>query len=160
MSSRRTSLSEKRWSVATLTEAHPTLALDANVLIYLLEGIEPLGVPARRVLEVVESGAVSACLATVGLVEILSGPARHRETAVFEETAEELRSLPLRLVALDADIAEDAAWLRGTEGMGLADALHLASARAAGATAFLTNDRRIRSRPGLEVIYLDEIEAA
>ncbi len=153
-------MSEKPWSVATLTEAHPRLALDANVLIYLLEGIEPLGVPARRLLEAVESGAVSACLATAGQVEILSGPARHGEAAVFEETAEELRSLPLRLVPLDPDIAEDAAWIRGTEGIGLADAIHLASARAAGATAFITNDRRIRTRPGLEVIYLDEIEAA
>ena len=32
------------------------------------------------------------------------------------------------------------------------------TARAAGATAFVTNDRRIKSRPGLEVLYLDDLE--
>ncbi len=43
--------------------------------------------------------------------------------------------------------------------MALADAMHLASARAAGATAFVTNDRRIRGSSKLEVIYLDDLEA-
>jgi hypothetical protein len=34
----------------------------------------------------------------------------------------------------------------------------LACARAAGATAFITNDRRIRGSAKLEVVYLDELE--
>lgn len=42
----------------------------------------------------------------------------------------------------------------------MGDAIHLATARAAGATALVTNDRRIRSVPRLEVIYLDDIAAA
>jgi len=52
---------------------------------------------------------------------------------------------------------QDAAWISGRTGAGLPDAVHLACARAAGATAFLTNDRRIRSRPTLEVVYLDDL---
>jgi predicted nucleic acid-binding protein len=43
--------------------------------------------------------------------------------------------------------------------MSLADAIHMASARAAGATAFVTNDRRVRGSAKLEVVYLDELEA-
>ena len=39
----------------------------------------------------------------------------------------------------------------------MADAIHVASARAAGATALITNDRRIRARTGLEVLYLDDL---
>ena len=31
------------------------------------------------------------------------------------------------------------------------------AARAAGATAFITNDRRIKSRPNLDVFYLDDL---
>lgn len=42
-------MSEKRWSVATLIDAHSRIALDASVLISLPEGIEPLGIRARRV---------------------------------------------------------------------------------------------------------------
>jgi len=49
----------------------------------------------------------------------------------------------------------EAAILRGSTPLSTADAIHLATARLAGATAFVTNDRRIRSTPGLEVLYLD-----
>jgi predicted nucleic acid-binding protein len=160
MSSRRPFVSGKRWSIATLSEAHQRIAIDANILIYVLEGVAPLGAAAQALLDAMEAGTFNASLATIGQLEILTGPARREAAAVFEETAEEIRALRLRLVALDPAVAEDAAWLRGQSALGLADAVHLASARAAGATAFVTNDRRIRSRPGLEVVYLDEIEAA
>jgi predicted nucleic acid-binding protein len=52
----------------------------------------------------------------------------------------------------------DAAVIGGIRGLSLADAVHLACARAAGATAFVTNDRRIRGSRKLEVVYLDELE--
>ena len=55
-------------------------------------------------------------------------------------------------------IAEDAAWLRGQGQLDLADAIHVAAARTTGATAFITNDRRIKSRPNLDVFYLDDLE--
>ena len=55
-------------------------------------------------------------------------------------------------------IAEDAAWIRGHSRLGLADAIHVAAARATGATAFITNDRRIKPRPNLDVFYLDDLE--
>ncbi len=39
------------------------------------------------------------------------------------------------------------------------DAIHLATARHAGASFFLTNDDRIPSLPGLEVVVLEELAA-
>ena len=39
----------------------------------------------------------------------------------------------------------------------MADAIHVATARAGGATAPITNDRRIRSRPNLAAFYLDDL---
>jgi predicted nucleic acid-binding protein len=101
---------------------------------------------------------VEGVLATVGLTEVLVGPARWGDAASFEMAAETVRNLGFLFQPLDPGTAEDAAWLRGTTGADLPDAMHLASARAAGATAFVTNDRRIRSRPGLEVVYLDDLE--
>jgi len=65
----------------------------------------------------------------------------------------------IRVVSLDRATAEDAAWIQGSLGIGLEDAVHLASARNAGATAFVTNDRRLRSIPRLEVVYLDDLVA-
>lgn len=70
-----------------------------------------------------------------------------------------MRDLGFRIVSMDASVAEDAAWIRGQTGLSLPEAVHLAAARAGGATAFVTNDRRIKSRPGLEVVYLDDLVA-
>ena len=136
---------------------HRRVAVDANVLIYLLQADELRGERARAVIDAVEQGRLSGVLATVGGLEVLTGPAKARDQAGFERTAEEVRSLPLQLVGLSASIAEDAAWLRGSDGLRMADAIHVASARAAGATALITNDRRIRARTGLEVYYLDDL---
>jgi len=150
-------LSERSWSIRDLELAHRRVAVDANVLIYLLQADELRGERARAVIDAVEQGRLSGVLATVGGLEVLTGPAKARDQAGFERTAEEVRSLPLQLVGLSASIAEDAAWLRGSDGLRMADAIHVASARAAGATALITNDRRIRAQANLDVFYLDDL---
>jgi predicted nucleic acid-binding protein len=63
----------------------------------------------------------------------------------------------LSVETIGPDLAGDAAVIRGIRGMSLADAVHLASARAVGATAFVTNDRRLRGSSKLEVVYLDDL---
>jgi predicted nucleic acid-binding protein len=151
-------VNEKPWSPATLATDHPLVALDANVLIYVLEGSEEFGARARAVVDAVDDGLLSASMATVGQVEILAGPARIGDAGLFERTADEIRSLGITLVPLTSTVAEDAAWLRGQGGLDLADAIHVAGARAAGATALITNDRRIRPRPSLDVLYLDDMD--
>jgi predicted nucleic acid-binding protein len=150
-------VNEKPWSPATVASDHRLVALDANILIYVLEGNEAFGARARAVVDAIDGGALAASMATVGQVEILAGPARIGDAGVFERTADEIRSLGITLVPLTPAVAEDAAWIRGTSGAGLADAIHVAGARAAGATAFITNDRRIKSRPNLDVFYLDDL---
>ena len=70
-----------------------------------------------------------------------------------------MRDLPISIISLSGAIAEDAAWIWGASGIGLEDAVHLATARASGATAFVTNDRRLRPIPNLDVIYLDDLVA-
>ncbi len=150
-------MSEKPWSPAILANDHRLVALDANVLIYVLEGSETFGPRARALVDAIDDRVLAGSMATVGQVEILAGPARIGDATVFERTADEIRSLGLTIVPLTSAIAEDAAWLRGQGGLDLADAIHVAGARAAGATALITNDRRIRSRPNLEVFYLDDL---
>jgi len=138
---------------------HQKIGLDSNVLIYLIETRGPLADVVAIIVDMIADGQVVGVLSAIGLVEILVGPARVGDARLFETTAEALRDLPIRVVPLSGAIAEDAAWIRGASGVGLEDAVHLASARAAGATAFVTNDRRIRAIPNLDVIYLDDIVA-
>jgi predicted nucleic acid-binding protein len=78
---------------------------------------------------------------------------------LFERTAATVRDLGLRLVALDGQVAEDAAWIRGRTGASMRDAIHLACAVRSGATAFVTNDRRMPSLPKLARVILDDLVA-
>lgn len=154
-------MSEPPDTVARVITRHQRIAVDSNVLIYVLDARGDEGRCAAQLLDAIEAGGGIALLATIGLVEILAGPARADDGARFEAAADELRSIRnLRAVPLSAEMAVDAAWIRGAATLSLPDSVHLATARAAGATAFVTNDRRIRSRPGLEVIYLSDLIAA
>jgi predicted nucleic acid-binding protein len=150
-------VSDGRVSIRQILDGHRRLALDSNVLVYLLEGDETRAEPVARIVDAIGDGRVEGVLATVALGEVLVGPAQRGNAAAFEMTAATIRSLGFHVHPLDAETAEDAAWIRGTTGVGLADAIHLASARAAGATALITNDRRIRSSPKLAVVYLDDL---
>lgn len=152
-------LSESDFGPISALRGHRQIALDSNVLIYLIETQGPLAEAAATVVDRIVEGHLTAVLSAIGLVEILTGPARAGNAVAFETTAEVLRDLPIRVAPLSVQIAEDAAWIRGAAGVGLEDAVHLASARASGATAFVTNDRRLRSIPSLDVIYLDDLVA-
>jgi len=133
---------------------HAIVALDSNVLIYLFDGHGPLADAAEALIDGIAEGAASGVLASVALTEVLTRPAALGDGVLFERYAEELQAIPnLRIVGLDAEIAIDAAWGR-SGGRDLGDAVHVATARRAGATGFVTNDQRIRGRSGVEIIQL------
>lgn len=141
-----------------LLRGHRRVGIDSNVLIYLLEQPGPLADSAGSVLDAIAAGEAEGIMATLMLTEACAGPAHAGDQAMVERYSDELTSLEnVRLIPLTAEIAVDAAAIRGTGSLGLADAIHLASARGAGATAFVTNDRRIKSAPTVEVLYLDDL---
>lgn len=137
---------------------HSTVALDSNVFVYLFESSGPLSEAAAAAVDAVNGRRV--IFASVGLVEVLGGPARGGDRALMERYVDEIRSVDgLVVIDLDADIAFAAAVERGRSGETLGDAIHVATARASGASALITNDRRLRSSPGLEVIPLTKFAA-
>ena len=151
-------MSEKTWSVETLIARHRKVALDSNVLIYLLDDTGRLGELAGTLLDAIDTGRLSGVMASLGIVEALTGPARSGDGAAFERAADEIRGLRIEVLGLSGRIAEDAARLRGgARRLGLQDAVHVATARAVNATAFITNDQRIPSTAQLEVYILDQL---
>lgn len=141
-----------------LFSQHRRVGIDSNVLIYLFEGTGAEADTAGTLLDAIAAGEAEGILATLAISEVGTGPARVGDTAMVRRYADELSSLEnVRLIQLDRDIAVEAALIRGSSSLSLADAIHLASAKVSGATAFVTNDRRISSVPGLEVQYLDEL---
>jgi predicted nucleic acid-binding protein len=141
-----------------LLERHSRVAIDSNVLIYLLEGSAELAEKCGLLLDAIAAGEGEGVLATLALAEICSGPARSNDMAMVDRYADELSSLEgVRIVPLDRAVAVQSAVIRGSSNLSIADAIHLATARHAGATAFVTNDRRITPIHRLDVVYLDQI---
>lgn len=143
--------------VADLARTHRRIGIDSNVVIYALEGSGPESDTARAVFNLMATGACNGVLSILGLIEVLVGPARHAGDALVQRYADELMELEgLTVTGIDRDAAIEAAHVRA-EGTALADAIHLASARRFGASAFLTNDRRLKPLQGLRVIALPDL---
>lgn len=140
-----------------LAREHQRIGIDSNVVIYALEGSGPESEAARAVFDLMATGACSGVLSILGLIEVLVGPARHAGDALVQRYADELNELGgVSITGIDRETAIEAAHVRA-QGTGLADAIHLASARRSGASAFLTNDRRLKSLRGLEMIALPDL---
>jgi predicted nucleic acid-binding protein len=150
-------VSERLGSVSRLPARHRRVAIDSSALIYLTEGDPVRAEPVARVVDAVAAGEIDGSISTIALAEVLVGPARSGETAAFERLAATILDLGLRIVPLDASVAEDAAWIRGRSGMAMPDAIVIASARAAEATVLLTNDRGIAAQPRLDIVYVDDL---
>jgi predicted nucleic acid-binding protein len=148
-------------TTAEAVQRHRRIGLDSNLFIYLADDVQPWADRAAELVTAIEAGHTGGVLSAIGLTEVLSGPSRDGDLGRLERTNDEIRAIPgLRIVPVGPEIAADAAVIRGLRGLTLPDAIHLATARATGATAFITNDRRLRGSAKLEVIYLDDLEPA
>jgi len=147
-------------TVDELCSRHRRIAFDANVFIYLFEGSGALSLAAASILDAISAGRSTGIAATIALSELIAGPVRAGDQTMAERYLDAIRSIEhLHVVPATAEIAADAGVVRGRTGLTLADALHVATARAAGASAMVTNDRRIRSMLQLDVVQLADLVA-
>ncbi|MFH1475358.1 MAG: type II toxin-antitoxin system VapC family toxin [Chloroflexota bacterium] len=147
-------------TIDELCNRHRRIAFDANVFIHLCEGSGPLARTAVSVLDAVSAGRVTGLIATIALSEVIVGPVRAGDETMAERYLDAIRSIEhLHVEPATVEIAAGAGFVRGRTGMTLADALHVATARAAGASVLVTNDRRIRPTPQLDVVQLADLVA-
>jgi len=124
--------------------AGASVYVDSNVLIYLLQGDPAFGGVARSFLADCSDGRYQACISDAVCSEVLTGPYRSGDAHAVDAARALLDStdLFLHLHHSHADFVR-AAQLRGQQGLGFADALHLATAANNGCDALVTNDRRL-----------------
>ena len=121
------------------------IALDSNIIIYVLDSASPFSKPAQLLLKKIEGSESQVFLSTVARTEILHQP--YQVSVVIGEKAKQLLSSFgfITFVEVSVDIADKAAELCARVGAKLKniDAIHLATALSVGATEFWTNDREL-----------------
>jgi predicted nucleic acid-binding protein len=136
------------------------VAFDATVFVYLFESTGQLAAAAIAMANAVSARRLTGVVSSVALAEVIVRPIRIGDDTMGERYADAIRSIENRhVVPVTIEIAVEAGFVRGRTSLTLADAIHLAMARQAGASAFVTNDRRLRSMPELAVIQLADLVA-
>lgn len=132
---------------------HPVLLVDTAPIIYWLEGHPRFSERFAPVFSAAECGAASIVISTVTLAEVLAGPLRTGNELLTAQYREALtRSLGWQVLSLDVDTAVEAARVRTAYRLRLPDAIQVATAIRAGATALVTHDRALRRVRGLRVV--------
>ncbi len=123
------------------------IVLDSSVVIAHLDATDALNAAATKALD--EYAEDDLRLPASAYAECLVDPAAKGALSVARDR---IGALGLRLVPIDAAIAERAAVLRGDRSLRLPDALVLATAEELDVDLVLTGDRRWRTFPRVRVI--------
>ena len=138
---------------------HRLVGIDSSIVIYAMEADPVFGGVSREVLNLVTAGELQAAMSTFVISEALVVPYRVGTHEAAEQYLGALQREPnLAILQPDLDICREAARLRAEHrSLRLPDAIHLATAIAARASAFVTNDQRLPAVPGIDLLQLSEL---
>ena len=131
-----------------------TFFLDANVIIYRVEAVEPFNHQVLVVLQelVAKHPNAGFAVSRLSMMECLVKPLREQNSADIDRYRGFFASTGLHVVEMNAFVIETATILRARNGLRTPDAIQAASAISIkGPVTFLTGDRHFRSVPGLNV---------
>jgi predicted nucleic acid-binding protein len=145
--------------MADLAAAIPRGALvgiDTVTFIYHLELAPTYRGIVRPFFTALERGTFQAVTSVMTLLEIAVRPLQLQRPDIADDYELLLLEYPnLRVCGIDSEIARRAAELRAQYRVDVADSLQLATALKAGASLFVTNDRRLARVSGIGVLLLD-----
>lgn len=145
-----------------VTEIFPPGALvgvDTAIFIYHFEAHPEFGARARAFFrDCVDTGRNPAVTSVVTLAEVLTRPKSMGRGDLVARYREYLEGATrMRLIPIDATVAEQAADLRARHSLRLPDAFQIAACLSAGATVLLSNDARLKQVQDLKIVLLSEI---
>jgi predicted nucleic acid-binding protein len=137
------------------------VGLDTSIFICHLEA-NPIYIPlTKTIFESMEKGKFKGVTSAITLMELTVLPWRMGYENVAREYEAVLVNFPnLSIVEVDRDVARLGAKLRADYNFTPADALQVAGSLQAGATAFLTNDKKLSGlQKVIEILILDDFVA-
>lgn len=132
------------------------VALDTAAFIYWIEEHPDYLEVVAPVFRAADVGAIEIVSSALTLLEVLVVPYRAGQLHLAERYEALLtRARNVHLIDIDQAQLRSAAQLRAIHGVRTPDALQLSAALATRSTAFITNDRRLPSIPGLDIVQLN-----
>jgi predicted nucleic acid-binding protein len=133
--------------------------LDANIVIYIVEGVPAYLDQIRALMTAVNAGEIIAVTSELPLAETLVKPLKDQQPALQQAYKIFLTPTPaFELIPISRAILEDAARLRPTTKLKLPDAIHRATALSYQCDSFLTNDDVFESLNMTQVRILSDVD--
>jgi predicted nucleic acid-binding protein len=123
------------------------IALDTNVIIYFIEGIEPQASKVEKILDTIIKGKDEGLVSTITIAEVLTGFYITGDTIKADKAKKLLKDLTLngiKILPVTFEIADLAANLRAKRGGGLPDALIVATALNQEANCIYSQDKDLQ----------------
>ncbi len=138
---------------------HQLIGLDTSVFIYHLEAHSTYLPLTKAILNGVQNGQWQAVTSVVTIMALTVHPWRLNRPNIAWQYEAILAHFPnLRLIEIDRDAARRAAQLRAAYNIRPADALQVASALVNQATAWISNDKKLKRLSSIiDTIILDEV---
>lgn len=131
------------------------VALDTQIFIYFIEEEGRFLPLIKPLFEAIDRGELVAVTSGLSLMEVLVVPYRSGNSALADRYESLLtNSRGLRFIEVDRRLLKAAAHLRAAFMLKPPDAIQMAAALVGGCNSFLTNDRRIPTVPGLNILQL------
>jgi predicted nucleic acid-binding protein len=134
------------------------VGLDTAPLIYFIEENPTYINMMDAFFEAMDRGEFRVVTSVITLLEVLVYPLRQLDTTLANRYRNILSFSPsLRTVEVSREIAEKAAELRAIYNLQTPDSIQMATAIVNRASFFLTNDVRLPSISGLQVLVLEDL---
>ena len=131
------------------------IGIDTAAFIYFIEENQRFSATIAPLFQAADAGELELIASALTLLEVLVVPYRAGNIELAERYEAILtRSRGVRMIDLTRDHMRLAAQLRATMTITTPDALQLAGCLASRCSAFVTNDRRLPTIPGLRIIQL------
>ncbi len=131
--------------------------VDTAPIIYSVERKPDYDRLLQPLWDALDSQSIEVVTSELTLLETLVKPFKDGDSALAQDYEKFLTATRLQLHAITTTILREAARLRAATGLKTPDAIHAATALAAGCFQFITNDTDFRKIASLQVISLKEL---